>query len=150
MDSLKWLGSHLEKTKGLLLLSTVLMGLEAFFNLASIGLQQSMIDEVMINSQAHRFWPILFQIAFAYLAYSLLFTFGPHAIHLTMAKLRYSMSRELMLNMYQVPISELQKQRTANYVYHFSNDLPISAQLAANDLPRFVQQLAEVSALASE
>lgn len=144
MANLKWLWIHMNQVKGLLLLSTVLMAMEAFSNLASIGLQQAMIDEVMVNGQAHRFWPILLQIAMAYLAYSLLFTFGPHAIHMTIAKVRSSMSRELMLNMYQLPISELQKERSANYVYHFSNDLQTSAHLAANDLPRIVQQLVTV------
>jgi ABC-type multidrug transport system fused ATPase/permease subunit len=141
MANWRWVWSHVYKVKGMLLLSIMLMAVEALSNLATVWFQQSMIDDVLLGGQSSRFWPILLEIAVAYLVYSLLFTFGPHTIHLSIAKIRSSMSSELMKFMYRIPIGKLQKERTANYVYHFTNDLQTCANMGGSDLPRLTQQL---------
>ncbi|WP_442601655.1 ABC transporter ATP-binding protein [Paenibacillus sp. KN14-4R] len=139
MNNLRWLWSHMRKAKGLLTLSIVLMALEGTSNLASIWLQKTMIDDVFLGGEMGRFWPVLFQIAAAYLIYSLLFTFGPHVIHLTCAKIRASMSSELMQRMYRLPIERLQNERTANYVYNFTDDIKMSAHFGGMYFPRVMQ-----------
>ncbi|XEC92957.1 ABC transporter ATP-binding protein [Paenibacillus tarimensis] len=141
MDNFRWLWSHMRKTKGLLFLAIVLMALEAFSNVISIALQQSMIDNVLTGEQKERFWPILTQIGIAYLAYSLLFTFGPHVIHHVVARLRVSMGEELMKFIYRTPTGTIQKERTADYVYRFTNDLQTCAHAGGSDLPRLIQQI---------
>ncbi|MCR8645656.1 ABC transporter ATP-binding protein/permease [Paenibacillus sp. N1-5-1-14] len=139
MNNLKWLWSHMRKAKGMLVLAIMLMALESTSNLTSVWLQQTMIDKVFIGKEMDRFWPVLFQIAAAYLIYSLLFTFGPHVVHLTYAKIRSSMCSELMQRMYRLPIQKLQSERTANYVYHFTNDITVSAQFGGIYFPRVMQ-----------
>ncbi|WP_199618291.1 ABC transporter ATP-binding protein [Paenibacillus alkalitolerans] len=141
MANVKWLWSHVRRVKGLLLFAVVLMALEALSSLASVALQQSMIDDVFVAGKTERFWPVLIQISAAYLVYSLLFTFGPHAIHHAVAKLRLSMGSELMRHMFRVPTGTIQKERTADYVYHFTNDLQTCANAGGSDLPRLAQQL---------
>ncbi|WP_409345808.1 ABC transporter ATP-binding protein [Paenibacillus sp. MBLB4367] len=147
MANIKWLWSHVKQAKGLLLAATLLMALEALSNLASVGLVQKMTDDVLLGGQSGRFWPLLAQIAAAYLAYSLLFTFGPHTIHLTNSKIRTSMCGELMRHMHRIPIGTLQKERTANYVYLFTNDLQTCAGLGGSDIPRLMQQVAAAIAI---
>lgn len=144
IKNIRWLWSHLDTAKGLLLLSSVLMAIESFFNLAAIGLQQTMIDDVLIGGDHSRFWMILLQIIFAYLIFSILFVLAPHIMHYTMARTRLSMAKELMESMYHIPIGKLRKERTANYVYYFSKDMEVNYHIAASDLPRFIQQLVTV------
>ncbi|MBO9604771.1 MAG: ABC transporter ATP-binding protein [Paenibacillaceae bacterium] len=141
MANWKWLWSHASRARGLLLLALLLMAAEAGSNLAATALNQAMIDQVLTGGHYERFWPILLEIAAAYAVYSLLFTFGPHAIHLTIARLRTSMSGELMRHMYRIPVGRLQQKRTADFVYHFSNDLQVCANMIGADFPRLVQQL---------
>lgn len=147
MANVKWLWSHMRHAKVLLLAATLLMAMESLSNLASIVLVQKMTDDVLLGGQSGRFWPLLLQISAAYFAYSLLFTFGPHAIHLTNAKVRTSMCGELMRHMHSIPIGSLQKERTASYVYLFTNDLQTCAGLGANEIPRLMQQLAAAAAI---
>ncbi|MBP1989402.1 ABC transporter ATP-binding protein [Paenibacillus eucommiae] len=141
MDNLRWMWSHARRIKGLLSLGMVLMALEALSNLASIGFQQTMIDDVLMGGQSERFWPILGAIGAAYLVYSLLFTFGPHVIHLAIAKLSYSMGRQVMDHLHHLPTHTIQKERTADYVYRLTNDLQTCAETGASDPPRLIQQL---------
>lgn len=141
MDNLKWLWSHVNKVKGLLLLASVLMAFEAFSYLISVALQQSMIDHVLVGGRSELFWSIITQICIAYLVYSLLFTFGPHVIHHVVARLRSSMAEQLMRHMFRTPTGTIQKERTADYVFHFTNDLQTCAHAGGSDLPRLIQQI---------
>lgn len=134
----------MKRAKGLLLLGIVLMGCEAGANLAGIALQQTMIDDVIIGGQSGRFWPVLAQIGAAYVLYALLFTFGPYVMHATMARMRAFMGEQLMRRMHTLPIGLLHKERTANYVYHFTQDLDTCAYAAGTDGPRFVQQAVSI------
>ncbi|WP_309122534.1 ABC transporter ATP-binding protein [Paenibacillus sp.] len=148
MDNVRWLWTHVRKVKGMLALAVVLMAVEAFTNLWSVALQQSMIDDVFVGGLSDRFWPILTQICIAYLVYSLLFTFGPHVIHLAVAKLRVSMGEQLMQRMFRIPTGTLQQKRTADYVYHLTHDLNTCANFGGNDIPRLAQQLATAATIA--
>lgn len=134
----------MRQVKGLLLLSMLLMALEAISNLAAIGLQQAMIDHVILGDESERFWTILYQIGAAYLIYSLLFTFAPHVMHHIAAKTRISVGVELMRSMHRLPIGQIQKERTADFVYRMTHDMQTAALMAGSDAPRVVQQLSTV------
>lgn len=148
MDNIRWIWGHTKQVRGLLLTAMVLMAVEALANLASIALQQRMIDEVILGDQRDQFWTILCQIAAAYVVYSLLFTFGPHVIHHTVAKLRIFMGAELMHYIHRIPVGCLQQQRTADYVFRLTHDLQVASHMAGSDAPRVIQQLASVIMIA--
>jgi ABC-type multidrug transport system fused ATPase/permease subunit len=147
MHKIKWLCHHASKVKWMIAAATVLMIVEMVASIASIGIQQSIIDDVFMEGQTERFWPLLCWMAAAYIVYSVLFTFGPHVIHRTYAKIRLSMCRELMERMHRTPVSVIQNERTASYVYHFTNDISTSTNLISNEIPRIVQQLAGIIVL---
>ncbi|MEF3306849.1 ABC transporter ATP-binding protein [Paenibacillus sp. GYB003] len=140
MSNIRWIVSRAGKVKGLLLLASLLMTLESLSYLAQVGLQQTMIDDVLIEGRADRFWPTLLLIAASYAMYALLFTFGPHTLHHSVARVRRRLAQELMNRLHRIPIGVLQKERTASYVYHFSNDLQTAATMAGGELPRLFQQ----------
>ncbi|MBD2863111.1 ABC transporter ATP-binding protein [Paenibacillus oceani] len=144
MSNLIWLARLAGKAKWLLLLSVVLMTAESLSYLMQTGLQQTIIDDVLMAGRTELFWPTLLQIAAAYIAYSLLFTFGPHAIHHTVARVRHSLSGSLMDRLHQIPSLDLQKERTGHYVYHFTTDLQNVAGMTGGDLPRLFQHLTTV------
>lgn len=144
MANIRWLWAHMRRVKGLLVLGMLLMALEAGSNLVAIGLQQSMIDDVILGGEAERFWTILLQIGAAYLVYSLLFTFAPHVVHHIVARMRLSVGEELMRCMHRLPIGQLQQQRTADFVYRMTHDMQVASHMAGSDAPRVVQQLATV------
>lgn len=147
MSNFRWVMGGMGRVKGWVILAAVLMTAETLFNLSTIWLQQKVIDEVLIGGRDELFVGILVQIAFAYVAYSLLFTFGPHAIHHMVARLRSWLSTLLMNRLYRLPVGEMQKERTANYVYHFTNDLYQAADLIGSDIPRMTQQAVGAIAL---
>ncbi|GIP39068.1 ABC transporter ATP-binding protein [Paenibacillus sp. J31TS4] len=147
MSNLRWLWKQLAGSRLLLLGATLLMTLESLAFLSQVGLQQRMIDDVLLGGQVDRFVPTLLLIGLAYAGYSLLFTFGPHVIHLTVARVRARLARQLMQRLYAIPIGLLRKERTASYVYHFTNDLTTAANTAGGDLPRLFQQLTNVVVL---
>ncbi|WP_235782019.1 ABC transporter ATP-binding protein [Paenibacillus senegalensis] len=139
---MQWIVRCLLRYKGWVLLAVILMAAEMTANLSAIWLQQSIIDEVLINGQRDRFPLILTQLACAYLAYSLLFTFGPHIIHHTVARLRKVMSAELMQSVRRLPVKEIHNKRTADLVYRFTHDLGQVSGLIGGDIPRLAQHLA--------
>ena len=149
MDNVRWVWTHVRQAKGMLAIAVLLMALEAFSNLWSVALQQAMIDDVFLGGQSQRFWPVLIQICIAYLVYSLLFTFGPHVIHRTVAKLRVSMGEQLMQRMFRIPTGTLQKERTADYVYRLTHDLSACANFGGQDVPRLAQQLTTAATIAA-
>lgn len=110
-------------------------------NIAAIWVQEALINDVIIEGQSERFTTILIQIAIAYLMYSVMFTIGPYVTNHTYTRLRKRLAIRLMDRMHKLPISDLQKERSANYVYHFSNDVEHSSYMIGQEIPQMVQQL---------
>ena len=146
-SNLRWVIGCLLRVKGWVALAVVLMTAEMLLNTAAIWLNQQMIDDVLLGGKRDRFMDVLIPIMIAYALYSVLFTLGPHTIHHTVARLRKWLSGQLMSRMYRIPVGELQKERTASYVYHFTNDLYQTADLVGSDIPRLAQQLAGAVAI---
>jgi ABC-type multidrug transport system fused ATPase/permease subunit len=142
MSNIRWTLGWLGQVKGWVALAVLLMTAETLSNTAAVWLNQKMIDDVIIGGNRDLFLPVLLQLATAYGLYSILFTFGPHTIHHTVARLRKILSQHLMQRMFRIPVEDLQKERTGQYVYHFTNDLAQTADLIGNDIPRIVQQVA--------
>jgi ABC-type multidrug transport system fused ATPase/permease subunit len=65
-SNIKWLGKYLSIVKGMLILSTLLMIAESYAFLATIGLQQTLIDDVLIAGNYDGFKHVLLLIITAF------------------------------------------------------------------------------------
>lgn len=141
-SNLKWLITYIRSKKGLLILAVFLMIAESYANIATIGLQQQLIDDVLIAHNYDQLYEVLFYMSLAFIAYSFLFTFGPHTIHKTKAALTEHMVYDFMRYMYNIPTASLQKERTGSYVQYVVSDIDKVGGMIANDVPRGLQQVA--------
>ncbi|WP_277679945.1 ABC transporter ATP-binding protein [Gracilibacillus dipsosauri] len=141
-SNLKWLITYIRPKKGLLVLAVFLMIAESYANIATIGLQQQLIDDVLIAHNYDQLYEVLFYMSLAFIAYSFLFTFGPHTIHKTKAALTEHMVYDFMRYMYNIPTASLQKERTGSYVQYVVSDIDKVGGMIANDVPRGLQQVA--------
>ncbi len=141
-SNLKWLITYIRPKKGLLILAVFLMIAESYANIATIGLQQQLIDDVLIAHNYDQLYEVLFYMSLAFIAYSFLFTFGPHTIHKTKAALTEHMLYDFMRYMYNIPTASLQKERTGSYVQYVVSDIDKVGGMIANDVPRGLQQVA--------
>ncbi len=141
-SNLKWLITYIRPKKGLLILAVFLMIAESYANIATIGLQQQLIDDVLIAHNYDQLYEVLFYMSLAFIAYSFLFTFGPHTIHKTKAALTEHMVYDFMRYMYNIPTASLQKERTGSYVQYVVSDIDKVGGMIANDVPRGLQQVA--------
>ncbi|MFF2482999.1 ABC transporter ATP-binding protein [Paenibacillus sp. NPDC058071] len=144
MHSLRWLFKEIRSSRLILLLASFTLSLEMVASLATIALQQVMIDDVFKQNDVGRFWTVLLWIAMAYISHAALFTISPAVKLKAYSRIRKILASRLMQAMYRLPISKLQNQRTAHYVYHFTNDLNQTVDIAAEDLPRMVQQIVAI------
>ncbi|MGP4039167.1 ABC transporter ATP-binding protein [Gracilibacillus sp. D59] len=141
-NNLQWLTTYIRPNKGLLVMATILMIAESYASLATIGLQQRLIDDVLIANNYDELYNVLVLMILAFIAYSFLFTFGPHTIHKTKAALTEHIVQDFMRYMYKIPTASLQKERTGSYVHYVVNDIDKVGGMVANDVPRGFQQLA--------
>lgn len=140
--NLKWLSTYIDPNKRLLTLAIILMVAESYAYLATIWLQQILIDDVLIANQFEQFFTIILLMAGAFVAYSILFTLGPHTIMKTQVSITEQLVNNFMNYMYQIPSAILQKERIGSYVHYIVNDITRVGGMAANDIPRAVQQIA--------
>ncbi|MFD1412441.1 ABC transporter ATP-binding protein [Oceanobacillus jeddahense] len=140
--NLKWLSTYIRPNKQLLILAIILMVAESYAYLATIWLQQILIDDVLIANQFEHFLPVILLMAGAFVAYSILFTLGPHTIMKTQVSITEHLVNNFMNYMYQIPSAILQKERTGTYVHYIVNDINKVGGMTANDIPRAVQQIA--------
>ncbi len=146
-SNLQWLTTYIRPNKGLLVMATILMVAESYASLATIGLQQRLIDDVLIANNYNQLYDVLVLMILAFIAYSFLFTFGPHTIHKTKAALTEHIVHDFMRYMYKIPTASLQKERTGSYVHYVVNDIDKVGGMVANDIPRGLQQLASALVL---
>ncbi|CAM4021418.1 ABC transporter ATP-binding protein [Lederbergia lenta] len=140
--NLQWLTTYIRPNKWLLVLATILMIAESYSNLLIIGLQQRLIDDVLIANNYDQLYFVLLYMILAFILYSLLFTFGPHTIHITKATITEHIVQDFMRHMYKIPALSLQKQRTGSYVHYIVSDIDRVGAMIADDIPRGLQQLA--------
>ncbi|WP_152656292.1 ABC transporter ATP-binding protein [Oceanobacillus sp. CFH 90083] len=145
--NLQWLRKYIRPNKRLLVLAIILMIVESYAYLATIGLQQSLIDGVLIANDFTNFYLIISLMILAFVGYSLLFTLGPYVIYKVRAAIIEHLVRDFMNYMYKIPTATFEKERTGAYVHYIVNDVEKVGVMIANDVPRFVQQLASLIAL---
>lgn len=147
MRNIRWLWKYSSPIKWMLLLSVVLLTMESLANIASIALQQRLIDHVFVEGKYEEFAGILILMGIAFAAHSALFTLGPHTVHLNMAYFHSKLAGNLIKVLHRMPISKLHKERTANFVHYFSSDVEQVYGLLGSDIPRAIQQGIQVLVL---
>ncbi|HZG74720.1 MAG TPA: ABC transporter ATP-binding protein [Paenibacillus sp.] len=118
-----------------------LMMLETAATLSMVGLQQSLIDNVLMSREYDQAGLIVFGIGVSYIVYSLLFTYAPHLVHKNAATLISVISRKYMDRLYRIPTSKLQEERTGNLVHQLTREVPAVGWLIADEMTRSVQLL---------
>lgn len=140
-SNFKWILPYAFPVKGLLFLTTLFMVIESLANLAAIGLQQSLIDDVLLKGEYHLVTKIIILIVVAFFIHSIMFTIGPHFIHLSVAAITEHTSKDFINYMYKIPTRRLQQKRTGSFVHNIVFDAEQIAVLLGNDLPRIIMEL---------
>lgn len=134
----KWLNQYFSPVKWPVLLITIVLVVGSLSYLAMIGLQQIIIDDIIMEGQYHLLTKTLILIGIALVAGPVFTALGPHLFHIYVAKVSENISRDFMNYMYQIPTGKLQKERTASYVHHIVHDVEQTAILIANQIPRMI------------
>ncbi|HEY0827336.1 MAG TPA: ABC transporter ATP-binding protein, partial [Bacilli bacterium] len=141
MRHLKWITGLMKEYKWSYVLVLLFLILEGISYLGIIGLQKWIIDDVFVGNQYGILMPIILLFAAIFLCYSVFFTITPYTFFKNVTRLNYKLCHILMTYLQQMPIKNLQNERTAKYVHYFTNDAANAARMIGFDLPRIVQQL---------
>lgn len=114
------LKKYISPVKGLLFVTTLFLVIEAVANVGTIGLQQILIDNVLLQGEQHLLWKTILLITLAFLVQVVMFTLGPHFIHLSVAAVTEHVSKDFIQYMYRIPTRTLQKKNRevcASYLF---------------------------------
>ncbi|MFX3650435.1 MAG: ABC transporter ATP-binding protein [Paenibacillus sp.] len=136
-----FLKKYILSRPSLLLISVILMSLESLSFLSIIGLQQRLIDDILLQGQYELVPEIVCLFVLAFLLYAVLFTYAPHMMHRNQSVIQSQMAEDFMSYVYRIPIRQLQKERIATYVHYITQDLDKVADMIGNQIPRGIQQL---------
>lgn len=140
----KWLQKYISPVRGPVLLITLVLLIGSLSLLAMIGLQQTIIDDIIMEGQYHLLTKTLILMAIALVAGPVFSALGPHLFHIYVAKVAEDISNEFMSYMYNIPTEKLQKERTGTYVHHIVHDAEQAAVLVANQVPRMITGIISV------
>lgn len=135
MSHVQWIWHQFMQTPGWIVLSLVLVVVEAWTGIVAISLQQRFIDEVWIQKTSS-FWYYFRIIVLVYSAHLLLMAFAPIISYQSVAKLKYKNAELAMKHLHQLPIYELQRERIGDYVKRMTQDLQLACQFVAGFIPR--------------
>ncbi|MCL6661643.1 ABC transporter ATP-binding protein [Paenibacillus amylolyticus] len=136
-----FLKKYIMSRPSLLLISVILMCLESLSFLSIIGLQQRLIDDILLQGQYELVPEIVSLFVLAFLLYAVLFTYAPHMMHRNQSVIQSHMADDFMSYVYRISIRQLQKERIATYVHYITQDLDRVADMIGNQIPRGIQQL---------
>jgi len=122
-------------------LALFLMILETIATISMVGLQQRLIDNVLMSREYDQAGMIVFGIGLSYVVYSLLFTYAPHFVHKNASTLISVITRMYMDRLYRIPTSKLQEERTGNFVHQLTREVPTVSWLIADEMTRSFQLL---------
>ncbi|MET3290193.1 UNVERIFIED_CONTAM: ABC-type multidrug transport system fused ATPase/permease subunit [Brevibacillus sp. OAP136] len=141
MRNWKWIWSHISECKGLYFIAMLLWLLESVTYIATLTLQQQIIDEVFVKQQFSLFWKMLILIGICYVAYSLLFVFSPYLFGRVHSFFRRRLTEQALSHLNHIPIAQLHKERTGRYVELFTNEIPAVARLIGEDIADAVKYI---------
>lgn len=143
----KWLWKYLSPVKVPVLLITFVLLIGSLSLLAMIGLQQIIIDNIIIGGQYHLLTKTLILIGIAFIAGPVFSALAPHLFHIFVARVTEDVSKDFMNYMYNIPTQKLQRERTGTYVHHIVHDAEQTAVLVTHQVPRVITGIITVLVL---
>jgi ABC-type multidrug transport system fused ATPase/permease subunit len=141
MNNFRFLSDYIAPLRWMFLLTVVLMSFESISYLTIIRLQQWLIDDVLRAGQYGKSLEIILLFAAAFILYLIFFTYGPYTMDKTAGSIHKSMVKQFMSCLYKMPTSKLQKERTATFVHHITQDIVTISNTVGQLIPRGIQQI---------
>ena len=142
--NIKWILPYFFPVKGLVIFTALLLVIGSLSSFVTIGLQQTIIDTIIIDGNYDLLTKTLIYMGIAFVVGPVVFTFGPHLIHLSVAKVTEDASKDFIQYMYNIPSEKLQTERTGKYVHNIVFDSEQIAVLIGNDVPRIINEVLAV------
>ncbi|WP_135555293.1 ABC transporter ATP-binding protein [Paenibacillus cymbidii] len=140
MQLIRWVVPHVMKFKWMFILSFLLLGLQVITNLATVVIQQVLVDDVFIQGQFGLLTWVIAIFAAAYILNSMLNVAGPMVFHNNRCKLEKVFAQQFLHYLHRsIPFTSFQKERVAKYVNHLSHDVMLFANAIAREMPIAVQ-----------
>jgi ABC-type multidrug transport system fused ATPase/permease subunit len=122
MSNKKWIIQQMAKSKGIFLITTLLLILQASSEIMMTALQKYVIDDVFSAGNYEMLPRLLWILASIIIIYSILFTLVPYLTKKAETKVYYSLSKDLLGNLHRLSMEKIQDERTARYVQLMTSD----------------------------
>lgn len=136
-----WLFLLITKQKWMLILALLLVLIEAAANLAMIGLQKWLIDDVLLNSGNQHFPHILMLFAIIFLVYVVMFVASPYVMHKNYLTIHHSLQKKMLDQLQQVSMRSYKIHPVSYYLHKLNQDVKAVAVTAALHIPKIVQTI---------
>jgi ABC-type multidrug transport system fused ATPase/permease subunit len=135
-----WFWQSYTTVKGLAFLSLIVLILYMLTNFIIIGVQKSIIDDVFMNQQFEKLPLTLLIFAAGFLGFAMLNPVNAMIRDAVYSRFLLNLSTRYMQHIGRIPLQEYQKERVAQYVYHFSQDIRGLAEAVTKEIPTTIQQ----------
>lgn len=127
----------------ILLTTIVFMGLNLSY-IGIISVQQKIIDDIFIAGNYEKLVFIMVIFSAIVIVHVLGHLFGAFTYVGPTKKLNRNISIDLIKHIHQLPIKVFQKERTAKYVHHFSDDVPAISIFVTTNLPSVIAEVTTI------
>lgn len=147
MANLRWLWRYAKQVKWMILVTTIVfLGLNLSY-IGIISIQQKIIDDIFIAGNYEQLVPFMLIFSVIVIVHVLGHVVGAFAYVGPTKKLNQKISTDLMRYIHRIPINVFQKERTAKYVHHFSDDIPAISIFITTNLPIIIAELTTIFVL---
>ncbi|MEC3735680.1 ABC transporter ATP-binding protein [Bacillus safensis] len=137
-----WLFLLITRQKWMLILALLLVLIEAAANLAMIGLQKWLIDDVLLNSGiSQHFSQILMLFAIIFFVYVVMFVASPYVMHKNYLTIHHSLQKMMLDQLQQVSMRSYKIHPVSFYLHKLNQDVKTVAVTAALHIPKIVQTI---------
>ncbi|MBD3858253.1 ABC transporter ATP-binding protein [Bacillus sp. 28A-2] len=136
-----WLFLLIARQKWLLFLALLFVLIEATANLAMIGLQKWLIDDVLLSNGGEQFNYILMLFAIVFFVYVVMFVVSPYVMHKNYLSIHHSLQKKMMDQLQQVSMRTYKKHPVSFYLHKLNQDVKTVAVTAALHIPKIVQTI---------
>ncbi|GAA0352842.1 ABC transporter ATP-binding protein [Bacillus horti] len=139
-----WLRKHLSHLKWPLLLSLLIHIIYMLTDFVIIGVQKWIIDDVFMEGDYTSLWTYILIFATGIISFLLLNPINAYFRDRVYNKPLLGLSTDLMKHIQSLVYGKFQQERTARYVYYFTQDVRQSSELIAKQIPVGIQQMLKV------
>jgi len=148
MVNIRWIwNACIRKSPWLMLLAVVLTMSMSVANILVTGLQQQLIDDVIVPGDWGRLPYVAALMGIAFIGSAVLYVFSPHVIHLLASRYIYILGDRYAGQLYEAPISWLQGERSGK-IANYLTDIVMTGWMIGGRLPRFIVSIGTALILA--